>query len=193
MKRALLGLLLVWSALLLGCANVGQHGPYNTTAEGADTNLMLNGYDPVAYFNEAKHIRGNPGIKSDYDGVTYRFSSAANKMLFDAEPLKYIPQYGGFCANGIVYGIPWGGDGDTWRVIGGKLYIFGGASSRNYFSMDEANNLRLADQYWTTEVKGNNAATQRYKRLLFRVPHYKSGAELDAEWQKKSNVPRAAP
>jgi YHS domain-containing protein len=185
LKHALLSLLLVCAALLAGCANVGQYGPYNTSAEGADSKLMLNGFDPVAYFTESKHTRGIASIKAEYDGVTYRFASAGNKAMFEKEPLKYVPQYGGFCANGIVYGIPWGGDGDTWRVINGKLYIFGGASSRNYFAMNEAANLKLADQYWANEVKGNAATAQRYKRLVLRVPHYKTGAELDAQWQKQ--------
>ncbi len=75
-----------------------------------------------------------------HKGVTFRFASAAHKALFDASPEKYIPQFGGYCANGIVYGIPWGGDADTWRIIDGKLYIFGGAGSRDAFLLDPARN-----------------------------------------------------
>jgi hypothetical protein len=51
--------------------------------------------------------------------------------------------------------------------------------------MEEKRNLELGDQYWKDEVKGSNPFIQRYKRLVFRVPHYKSGKELEAEWQAK--------
>jgi YHS domain-containing protein len=170
--------------LLASCASNSSNGPHNISSEGADTRLMLNGFDPVAYHVSSKHMRGVATIKTEHDGVTYRFENEANKAAFLKEPNRFTPQYGGFCANGIAYGIPWGGDGDTWKIIDGKLYIFGGQSSKNYFLMDEAANLKLADQYWQSEVQGSTAVVQRYKRLALRVPHYKSGADLEAQWQK---------
>jgi YHS domain-containing protein len=100
------------------------------SAIGDDSHVMLDGHDVVAYFTENRHAKGQPQFKSQFQGVTFHFASAAHKALFDAAPQKYLPQYGGFCANGIMYGIPWGGDADTWRIIDGKLYIFGGAGSR---------------------------------------------------------------
>jgi len=113
-----------------------------------------------------------------YKGVTFRFAKAEHKALFDGAPDKYIPQFGGYCANGIVYGIPWGGDANTWTMIDGKLYIFGGAGSRDAFLLDPKANLALANKYWADEVNGSNAFWQRSKRMVFRVPHYKSGQEL---------------
>ena len=168
--------------LLSGCAGAG---PYNTTADGADANLMLRGHDPVAYFTIGKHTLGKPEIKTDHDGVTYRFMNDEHKAMFVKDPAKFVPQYGGYCSNGIVYGIPWGGDADTWKMIDGKVYIFGGDSSRKYFLMDEKENLALADRYWKDEIKGSNAFLQRYKRLVLRVPHYKTGKELEESWQKR--------
>ena len=170
------------AALTLGaCTTVG---PYNSTADGADGMLMLKGHDPVAYFTLGKHTLGKADIKAAHDGATYRFASEEHKILFTTNPAKYVPQYGGFCANGIVYGIPWGGDADTWKLIDGKLYIFGGESSRKYFLMDEKRNLQLADQYWTSEIKGSNGFIQRYYRLVARVSHYQTGAQLEAQWQQ---------
>lgn len=173
---------LMMAAILAGCAGTG---PNNTTSDGADGNLMLKGHDPVAYFTLGKHTLGKADVKTDHDGATYRFMSEENKAVFLKEPAKYVPQYGGFCSNGIAYGIPWGGDPDTWKIIGGKLYIFGGISSKNYFLMDEKANLALAERYWADEIKGHNAFIQRYKRLALRVPHYKTGKELEAQWQKQ--------
>jgi ABC-type branched-subunit amino acid transport system substrate-binding protein len=98
--------------------------------------------------------------------------------LFDRQPAKYLPEFGGYCANGITYGIPWGGDADTWKMIDGKLYIFGGQASKDAFELDQKRNLALADGYWKDEVAGNNSFLQRFKRLIFRVPHYRSGEDL---------------
>lgn len=169
---------------LSGCAPLVTQSPgkglspVNAVAEGEDKHLMLFGHDVVSYFIEATHRAGNPAIKSVYKDVTFRFSKPEHKSLFDANPEKYLPQFGGYCTNGIVYGIPWGGDADTWRVIDGKLYIFGGRGSRDAFLLDVPRNMALANKYWAEEVNGSNAFWQRSKRMVFRVPHYKSGAEL---------------
>jgi YHS domain-containing protein len=180
LRRLGMALALGWG--LAGCAGSGA---FNTIAEGADSRLMLQGHDPVAYFTVGRHTPGKAEIKRDFQGVTYRFASAENRAMFDKEPAKYAPQFGGFCANGIAYAIPWGGDADTWALIEGKLYIFGGQSSKNYFMMDEKKNLALAHEYWDKEVRDSTPFIQRYKRLIFRVPHYKTGKELAAEWEHR--------
>jgi hypothetical protein len=153
--------------------------PVNAVADAGDDRVMLAGHDVVAYFTQGRHALGLPGIKSVYQGVTFRFASQQHKALFDADPSKYLPQYGGYCANGMAYGIPWGGDADTWLIVDGKLYINGGASSKAAFLLDVPGNILLADKYWREEVQGSNSFVQRAKRLVFRVPHYKSGTELD--------------
>ena len=159
--------------------------PVNAIKEGDDTHLMLFGHDVVSYFTENTHKLGTPSLKTVYKGVTFRFSKAEHKALFDKEPEKYIPQFGGYCANGIVYGIPGGGDADSWRMIEGKLYIFGGNGSRDAFFLDIPKNVALAQKYWAEEVSGSNAFIQRTKRTtVARVAHYKTGAELAAEVAK---------
>jgi YHS domain-containing protein len=184
MKRLLAPALAAAALLVAGCAPMvtqspGQGlSPVNAVSEGEDKHLMLFGHDVVSYFTDGRHRKGDPAIKSVHKGVTFRFASAEHKKLFDAAPEKYIPQFGGYCANGIVYGIPWGGDADTWTMIEGKLYIFGGAGSRDAFLLDPKANLALAERYWKEEVNGSNAFWQRSKRMVFRVPHYKSGQEL---------------
>jgi YHS domain-containing protein len=178
------------SAAISGCAPMVTQSPgkglspVNAVSEGEDKHLMLFGHDVVSYFTEKRHRPGDPAIKSVYKGVTFRFSKPKHKALFDAAPENYIPQFGGYCANGIVYAIPWGGDADVWAVMGGKLYIFGGRASRDAFMLDPAKNLALAYRYWAEEVRGSNAFLQRTRRLVLRVPHYKSGGELAAEVAK---------
>jgi YHS domain-containing protein len=172
--------------LFTGCSAItaqnpgGKLTPVNAHAVEGSSRVMLKGHDVVAYFTQGKHAMGTAQFSSVYEGITFQFASAEHKALFDKEPAKYQPQYGGYCANGIVYGIPWGGDADSWRMIDGKLYIFGGAGSRDGFLLDIPGNTKLADKYWAEEVSGSNSFWQRSKRLTMRVPHYKSGAELAA-------------
>jgi YHS domain-containing protein len=171
---------------LSGCAMVvqnpgGKYSPVNAVAEGDSPHLLLKGHDVVAYFTDGRHQLGKAEFASRYEGVDFRFANAEHKALFDANPEKFLPQYGGYCANGIAYGIPWGGDADAWKIIDGRLYIFGGQSSREAFELDTAGNLKLAEKYWKEEVAGSNSFIQRARRLVFRVPHYKSGEELAKE------------
>jgi YHS domain-containing protein len=184
-----LGLLasLLLASALSGCGALraqnpdGAWGPVNAVAEGQDERVMLQGHDVVAYFTEGRHRLGSSQFATVYQGVTFRFASAEHLALFVQSPERYLPQYGGFCANGIVYGIPWGGDADTWRLESGRLFIFGGPGSKAAFELDVPGNTALADRYWAEEVRGSNSFWQRSKRMVWRVPHYKSGDELARE------------
>jgi len=162
-------------------------GPFRTSSDGADARLMLEGHDPVAYFTQSAAVKGDPAIKLEHLGVTYRFASAANKAQFERSPEQYMPQFGGFCSNGINYAVPWGGGGspNTWRIYRGKLYVFGGQKSRDQFEMETEVNLERAHRYWNEEVSGSNALFTRFKRLVFRVPHYKTDRQLQEEWESK--------
>jgi len=156
----------------------GTYSPVNAVAESNDSRVLLKGADVVAYFADNKYSPGLPQFSSQYEAITFRFASAEHKALFDKAPTKYLPEFGGYCANGIAYGIPWGGDADTWKMIGGKLYIFGGQASKDAFELDEKRNLTLAESYWKAEVAGSNSFLQRVKRMILRVPHYQSGEDL---------------
>ena len=187
LRRLSVGLMASAALLLGGCSSMLAQNPdsplkpVRASALDGQSHLMLEGHDVVAYFTQGRHAMGQAQFSSRYQGVDFRFASAEHKALFDAAPQKYLPQYGGFCANGIVFGIPWGGDADTWRIVNGKLYIFGGASSRDAFELDTPGNIALADRYWAEEVSGSNSFWQRSKRLVFRVPHYQSGEQLAAK------------
>ncbi len=173
-----LALSLLGALLLAGC------GSMNIVADGADSKLMLRGNDPVAYFTAGKAVPGSPDIKTAHRGVTYRFASEENRRMFITAPDRYVPQYGGFCANGLVYAIPLGG-GENFKIIDGKLYIFGGIRSKLYFEMDQERNLKLADHYWESEVKYSDWRFQSWKRLVARVPHYKTGRDLAEEYERR--------
>ncbi len=172
---------------LIGCAAInaqnpsGALKPVNAHVVDDVSSVMLKGHDVVSYFTQGKHAMGSTQFASLHEGVTFRFANAEHKALFDKEPAKYIPQFGGYCANGIVYGIPWGGDADTWMIQNGKLYIFGGQGSKDGFEVDIPGNMALAEKYWKDEVNASNSFIQRTKRLVFKVPHYKSGEQIANE------------
>jgi YHS domain-containing protein len=151
--------------------------PVNAVPDEVQSNLMLKGADVTAYFTQGRYVQGSPEFSSRYQGVDFRFASAQSKQLFDQSPDKFMPQYGGYCANGIMFGIPWGGDADRFRMIDGKLYIFGGQLSQDAFELSLQPNIALADRYWAEEVQGSNSFVQRAKRLVFKVPHYQSGEQ----------------
>lgn len=168
------------SAALAAC------GSMNVVSDGDDGRLMLQGRDPVAYFTQGKPVTGLPTLKAEHEGVTYRFSSEEHLRLFRANPAKYVPQYGGFCSNGLTYAVPIAGQTDNFKIIDGRLYMFGGYRSKLYFEMDQERNLKLADAYWQSEVKDANWRIQSWKRVFFdKVAHYRTNAELALEYERR--------
>jgi YHS domain-containing protein len=157
----------------------------NTISDGDDQKLMLRGKDPVSYFTAPAPVMGNPAIKAEHDGVTYRFASEENRKAFLAAPEKFTPMHGGHCSNGMVYAIG-GSHGESHRIIDGRLFVFGGERSRAYFEMDLEKNRKLAGQYWATEYQGKDWREVSSKRSSWRgrVEHYKSNRELANEYEE---------
>jgi YHS domain-containing protein len=185
-RLAVWWLLLPLTALLVACAPMRAQNPgaglspVNAQPLEGGGSLMLAGTDVVAYFTQGRHVPGVPAYRSLHRGVTFHFANAEHQALFEAAPERYLPRYNGYCANGIVFGIPWGGSPETWRIEGGALYIFGGAASKAGFELDLPGNIALADRYWRDEIDGRNSFWRRGWRLVVRVPHYKTDAELQA-------------
>ena len=112
--------------------------------------ILLNGYDPVAYFTVHKGIKGNPSIKSSFKGAIIHFASAANKAAFDKNPSRYYPQYGGFCVNNLRKGKLVASDPTVFFVHKDKLYICAEASGAKEFRSNIDANIRNADEQWVT-------------------------------------------
>ena len=90
-----------------------------------DDGLAIKGYDPVAYFTSNKAVKGSKDLAVYSQGATYYFSSAANKELFKANPSKYLPEYGGWCAYAMgAKGEKVNIDPETFKIVNGKLYLF---------------------------------------------------------------------
>jgi YHS domain-containing protein len=157
----------------------------NVVSEGGDSDLMLAGNDPVAYFAAGKALPGRSDIKAEHRGLTYRFASDEDRRQFITNPERFVPQFGGFCAQAMAYAVPIPADAQTFKIVDGKLYLFATPRARLYFEMDQERNLKLAWHYWDTEVADSNWRLQAWKRLVFRVPEYKSDAELAKEYERR--------
>jgi YHS domain-containing protein len=123
------------------------------------TNVILKGYDPVAYFKQGKAVPGNPSIMSTYKGATYFFASPQDKADFDKSPAKFEPQFGGFCANSMAKGKRADIDPRVFRVYQGKLYVCTSSASLKEFSADLDTNISKADQNWL-QIGPRNYNTQ---------------------------------
>ncbi len=86
--------------------------------------VAIKGYDPVAYFTDNAAVQGSQQYTYRWLGATWVFASAENRDLFKADPAKYAPQYGGYCADGVSFGtVTTNIDPKAWRIIDGKLYL----------------------------------------------------------------------
>ena len=118
--------------------------------------VALKGYDPVAYFTDAKAVKGDEQFHSAYKGATYDFASAEHKAAFDKDPAKYEPQFGGFCAYGVAKGSTAPIDPEAFQIVDGRLLLQYNASIRDKFNQDRSGNLQKADANWPglVEKKG---------------------------------------
>lgn len=118
--------------------------------------IAVQGYDLVAFFTDGKPARGNPAISSSHGGATYLFASAAHKAAFDAEPAKYEPAFGGYCAYGVSRGKLVEIDVDAFQIVNGRLLLQYSKGVRSDFNKDAAGNLKKAESNWPglVEKKG---------------------------------------
>jgi YHS domain-containing protein len=111
-------------------------------------NLAIDGYDPVAYFTEQKPVKGSTQFRSDFLGSTFQFASAVHREAFAADPSKYAPQYGGYCAYGMAKGYKATIDPAAFTVVGDKLYLNYSETVRSRWLSDIPGNVQKADANW---------------------------------------------
>jgi YHS domain-containing protein len=124
-----------------------------TFAAGFDVNatttdLALRGFDPVSYFTDGAPTPGQFDITAEHNGATYRFASAEHKALFEAEPEKYLPQYGGYCAFGLAQGYKFDGDPQVWKIVDDKLYLNLAPKVSTIWQENLPGNIKTADEKW---------------------------------------------
>ncbi len=124
--------------------------PVNATFLG----VAIKGYDPVAYFTDAKPVSGSSDHEFEWMGATWRFASAAHRDLFKSTPDKYAPQYGGFCAWAVSQGSTAGIDPAAWKIVNDKLYLNYSLDIQKKWEGDVPGNIAKADVNWPKLRKG---------------------------------------
>lgn len=115
--------------------------------------LALRGHDPVAYFKEHRPVPGRAEFTAQHRGSTFRFASQANRDAFVADPAKYAPQYGGFCAFGMASGYKAAIDPAAFSVVDGRLYLNYNRDIQKQWSADTPGFIAKADRHWPTASK----------------------------------------
>lgn len=116
----------------------------NVDAQG----LALRGYDPVSYQTSSMPLRGSPQFSVTHQGATYHFLSAENRDVFRADPGRYVPAYGGFCAMGVAMGRKFNGDPLVYRVVDRRLYVKVHADAQRMWLEDVPGHIRQAEANW---------------------------------------------
>jgi YHS domain-containing protein len=140
-------LILVAAASFAGAA-LAEKAPVYSDRDGA-----IRGYDPVAYFNYGAAIKGSPRITHEWRGATWHFAHAENRDKFAADPEKYAPQYGGYCAYGVAQGYAVEIEPGAWSIVGGKLYLNYSSGIKERWQKDVPGYLRKADANWPKVLK----------------------------------------
>jgi len=137
--------------VVLFAATLGARAekPVNTTFLG----VAIKGYDAVAYFTDGKPVKGDSDYSYEWNGAEWRFSSAAHRDLFKADPVKYAPQYGGYCAWAVSRGYTAGIDPDAWKIVNGRLYLNYSMKVQQQWAEDIPGNIAKAEENWPKILK----------------------------------------
>lgn len=111
-------------------------------------NVAVKGTDVVAYFEQGQPVAGSATFTAEYMGATWRFSTAAHRDAFAADPARYAPQYGGYCAWAVAQGYTAKIDPRAWRVVDDKLYLNYNLSIRKQWDADRDALIAAGNQNW---------------------------------------------
>lgn len=110
--------------------------------------VAINGYDPVAYFTDNMPVKGKETLSFDWKDVKWQFSSDTNLALFKANPEKYAPQYGGFCAYGVSENHKSPTDPSAWTIVDEKLYLNYNPKVKELWTKDIPSRIKKANDNW---------------------------------------------
>jgi YHS domain-containing protein len=141
---------IIAAAMLSACAathtSISQQAPVDDLDN--DHGLALRGYDSAGYFSEARPIEGDPAISYRWHGATWHFASMEHRDAFAADPARYAPQFGGYCAYAVSRGTTADGDPQQWAVVDGKLYVNNNALALTLWNQDRAGNIQAGVTNW---------------------------------------------
>ena len=112
------------------------------------SSVAIKGYDPVAYFKQGKPVKGAPTLTEEWMGAKWQFSSPESRDLFRADPAKYAPQFGGYCAWAVSQGYTADTDPDAWKIVGDKLYLNYNKSVQKKWEQDTPKYIEDGNRNW---------------------------------------------
>ena len=134
---------------MIGASNARAADPVYT---GTFSNKAISGYDTVAFFTEGKPVKGSSDFSTEYQGAKWHFANAANLARFKANPTKYAPQYGGYCAWAVAQGNLAKGSPQHWNITDGKLYLNYNNSIQQKWLDNKANFISDADKKFNSLI-----------------------------------------
>ncbi|PCI59549.1 MAG: YHS domain protein [Kordiimonadales bacterium] len=137
--------LIIAIALIFTVAITGAAAADDSIYTGTFSSKAVSGYDTVEYFKSGVPTKGNKKFKTEYKDAEWRFSSQENLDLFLADPTKYAPQYGGYCAWAMSSGYTASGDPKQWAIVDGKLYLNYDKSIKKKWDADRPGFIVKAD------------------------------------------------
>lgn len=147
MKPGLWTVGIVWC---LSTATAFAVAPVNKTLFGGQA---IKGFDAVAYFESGQPQKGSKAFAHEWNGATWLFASDAHRAAFAAEPEKYAPQFGGYCAWAVSQGYTADIDPAAWRIVDGKLYLNYNPKIQKRWEEDAAGNITKAEKNWPDILK----------------------------------------
>lgn len=123
----------------------------------AENNIAINGYDAVAYHKAGAPTKGSADYQYEHNDVVWKFSSAENLEAFKADPAKFAPAYGGWCAIGASKGKKIATQPELFKIVDGQLYLNSSEGAHNLFLKDETGTINTADTNWV-EIESKPAA-----------------------------------
>jgi len=150
--------LVVVLGLIVGIAGPAAGGAVAPVpAVNAQEGIGLKGYDPVAYFINRAPTQGSEQYSYVWKGPTYRFASEENLQRFKADPEKYLPQYGGYCAYAISIDRIADINPSRWAIVNGKLYLNNNFFSQSLWSLNKSASIISGDRNWSAYPKTTQA------------------------------------
>lgn len=115
--------------------------------------VAIEGVDAVSYITDGRPVQGSPQFEARWNGATWQFASAAHRDTFLADPARYAPQFGGYCAYAVSQGHTANGDPHVWKVVDGRLYLNYSASVKRTWEQDIAGYIAKARANWPSVLK----------------------------------------
>ncbi len=117
------------------------------------SNSAVGGYDPVSYFTQGQPVKGKPQFKLRYKAADWYFSSQQHREMFQNNPDKYMPQYGGYCAWAVAHDTTAKGDPLQWTIYQDKLYLNYDKKIQADWAKDKDHWIREANNHWPDVIK----------------------------------------